>query len=52
VILKCERCTEQGHDAIAHYLVHRAFVTVHRFHHAFENRIENFAGLFGVAVSE
>ena len=52
MILVRERRAEQRHDAVAHHLVDGAFVAVHRLHHAFEDRVEDLARLFGVAVRE
>jgi hypothetical protein len=52
VVLVGERCTEEGHDAVAHHLVHRALVAVHRFHHPVEHGVEDPAGVFRVAVGE
>jgi hypothetical protein len=43
---------EQGHDAIAHDLVHGPLVAMHRRHHAFEYRVENLAGLLGVTIRQ
>ena len=41
---------KQGHNAIAHDLVDRAFVAVHSRHHALQHRIEQLPGLLGVAI--
>ena len=41
---------KEGHDAIAHDLVHRAFIAVHGVHHALQGRIEELPGLFRVEV--
>jgi hypothetical protein len=43
---------EDGHDAVAHHLVHRALVPVNRIHHLFEHRIEQLAGVLRVPVRE
>ena len=32
--------SKQGHNAIAHDLVHRAFIAVYRLHHACQHRVE------------
>jgi hypothetical protein len=40
VIFVRERRAEQRHDAVAHHLVHRAFVAMHGFHHPLEDGIE------------
>ena len=47
-----QRRPKQRHDAVAHDLVHRALVAVHGGHHAFQHRVEELAGLFGVAVGQ
>jgi hypothetical protein len=52
VILVRQRGAEQGHDAVAHDLIHRALVAVDGLHHPFENRVEELARLLGVPVSE
>jgi hypothetical protein len=44
--------TEERHDAVAHHLVHGAFVAVDRFHHALENGIEQPASFLGVAIGQ
>jgi len=36
--------------SIAHHLVHRTLVAVHRFHHVLEHRIEEHARALGVSV--
>jgi hypothetical protein len=52
VILVGQRRPEQGHDAVAHDLVDRALVAMDGLHHAFEDGVEEVAGLFGIAVGE
>jgi hypothetical protein len=47
-----QRRPEQGHDAIPHDLIHRAFVLVHGRHHAIEDRIEQVPRLLGVTVGQ
>ena len=47
-----DRRAKQRHDAIAHHLVDGALVAVHGLHHAFEHRVEELAGLLGVAVGQ
>ena len=47
-----QRCPKQGHDAITHHLVHRAFVLVDGRHHAVEHRIEQVPCLLGVTVGQ
>jgi hypothetical protein len=43
---------KQGHNPIAHDLIHGAFVAVHGRHHALQHRAEELARLLGVAVSQ
>jgi hypothetical protein len=43
---------EERHDPVAHHLVHGALVAVDRLHYVLKDRIQELAGLFGVAVSE
>ena len=52
VILMRDRRPKQGHNAIAHDLVHGAFVAVHGRHQALQHRVEELARLLGVAVSQ
>ena len=52
MVLMRQRRPEQGHNAVAHDLVHRALEVMHRLHQALEHRIEELAGLFRVAVGE
>jgi len=52
VIFMGERRAEQRHDPVAHDLVDGALVPMHRFHHALEDWIKQFARLFGIAVGE
>ena len=52
MILVGERRAEQRHDPVAHHLVDRALVVMHRLHHAFEHGIEDLARLLGIAVGE
>jgi hypothetical protein len=52
VVFVGERRTEQRHDAVAHHLVNGAFVLVNRRHHMFEDGVEEFARLLGIAISE
>ena len=52
VILVGERRAEEGHDAVAHHLVHRALVAVDGVHHVFEEGIEQLLRLLGIAVGE
>jgi hypothetical protein len=52
VIFVGERRTEEGHDPVAQHLIHRALVAVDGLHHLLEHRIEQLAGVLGVAVCE
>jgi hypothetical protein len=52
MIFMGDRRAKQGHDAIAHDLIHGALVAVHGLHHAFEHGIENRARLLRVAVGQ
>jgi hypothetical protein len=52
VILMGERGPEEGHDAVAHDLVHRALIAVDGFHHPFEDGVEDGAGFFGIPVGQ
>ena len=52
MVLVSERRAEERHDAITHHLVHRALVAVHRFHHPLEHRVQEFAGVLGIAFGQ
>jgi hypothetical protein len=52
VVFMRDRRPKQGHDPIAHDLVHGPLVTVHGRHHALEDRVEELARLLGVAVGQ
>jgi hypothetical protein len=52
VVLVGEGGAEEGHDPIAHHLVHGALVAVDGVHHQREEGIENLARLLGIAVGE
>ena len=52
MVLMGHRRAKQRHNAIAHDLVHRAFVAVHGRHHALQHGIEELPGLLGIAVGE
>jgi hypothetical protein len=47
-----DRRAKQRHDAVAHDLVHGAFITVHGVHQALQDRIEELPGLLGVTVGQ
>src|SRR6266852_3594336 len=44
--------TKQRHDAVAHDLVHRALVAVHRGHHVFQDGVEELPGFLGIALGQ
>jgi hypothetical protein len=52
MVLMGNGCPKQRHDAIAHHLVHGAFVAVHRLYHPFEDRVQQLPGLFRITVRE
>ena len=41
-------CPEQGHDAVAQYLVHRTLKTVYGVHHTVQGGIQKLLHRFGV----
>jgi hypothetical protein len=43
---------EEGHNAIPHHLVDGAFVAVYSLDHALQDRVEQLAGLLGVALRQ
>ena len=47
-----DRRAKQGHDAIAHDLIHGALVAVHRRHHALQHGVEELPGLLGITVGQ
>jgi hypothetical protein len=47
-----QRRTEQGHDPVAHDLVDGPLIAVDGLHHVFEDRVEQLASLFRIAVGE
>jgi hypothetical protein len=52
VILVGQRGAEEGHDAVAHHLVHGALVAVDGLHHPLQDRVEELPRFFGVTVGE
>jgi hypothetical protein len=52
VVLVGDRRAEERHDPVAHDLIDGALIAVNRLHHAFEDGVEEFARLLGVAVGE
>jgi hypothetical protein len=47
-----DRCTEEGHDAIAQHLVHGALVAVHSIHHMAQSRVQQVLRGFGIEISD
>jgi hypothetical protein len=47
-----DRRTEEGHDAIAQHLVHRALKAVHGLHHAAQGRVQELLGGLRVDISD
>ena len=52
MILVGERCTEEGHDPVAHNPVHGALVAVNGLNHAFEHRVEELLCVLWIAVGK
>jgi hypothetical protein len=52
VVLMRQRCPEQGHNAITHDLIHRAFIAMDRRHHPCQHRIKQLPGVLGIAVGK
>src|SRR5258706_11465612 len=52
MVLVREWRAEDRHDTVAHDLIDGAFVAVDGFHHALEHRIEQLAGVLGIAIRE
>jgi hypothetical protein len=52
MVLMGERGAEERHDAVASHFVHRAFVVMDGFHHPLDHRVEKFACLLRISVSE
>ena len=52
MILVREGGAEQSHDAVAHDLIHGAFVAMYRVHHNMDGRIEELLGGFRIEVSD
>ena len=50
MVLMRQGRAKQRHDAIAHDLVHRAFIAMHGRHHTFQDRVEQVPCLLRVAV--
>jgi hypothetical protein len=52
VILDGDRRPKEGHDAVAHDLIHGAAVAAHRLDHRLQHRIDERARLFGVTTGQ
>ena len=52
VILMGYRGPKEGHNAIAHDLVHRALIAVHRGHQVLQDRVEDLPGFLGVTIGD
>jgi hypothetical protein len=52
MVLMRQRGAEQRYNAVTHDLVHGALIAVHRRHHVLDDRVEQLAGFFGVAVGQ
>ena len=52
MIFMGNRRAEEGHNAIPHHLVDSALVAVHGLDHALQDRVQQLAGLLGVALRQ
>ncbi len=52
VVFVGERRAEERHDAVAHDLVHRALVAVHRLHHPLQHGIQQAPGFLRILVGQ
>ena len=52
MVLMSQRRAEQGHDAVAQHLIHRALVVMDRVHHVLDHRVEEPPGLLGILVGQ
>jgi hypothetical protein len=52
VIFMGKRSSEQGHDPVAHHLIHCALVAMDGLHHQLKDRIEDLARFLGIAIGE
>jgi hypothetical protein len=50
MVFMADRGAKQRHDAVAHDLIHRPFIAVHRVHHPLQHGVEKLARLLGVAI--
>src|SRR4051794_29320758 len=52
VILVRQWRPEERHNPVPRYLVHSAFIAMHRLHHVLEDRVEELPTLLGIAVRQ
>src|SRR5262245_28934965 len=52
MVLVRQWSTEEGHDAVAHHLVHRTFVAMHCLHRALEHGVEDLSRFFRIPVGQ
>jgi hypothetical protein len=52
VILVRNRRPEERHDPVPHHLIHRALVTMDRFHHVLKHWVKDLSSLLRIAVCE
>src|SRR5262245_11115797 len=52
MILVCEGRAKERHNPVAHHLIDRALVPMDRLHHALEDRVEDLARFFRIAIGE
>jgi hypothetical protein len=52
VVLVGQWRSEESHDPVAHDLIDGALIAVHRLHHAFKHRVEEFPRFLWIAVGE
>jgi hypothetical protein len=52
MILMRQRRPEEGHEAVAHHLVHGALVAMDSIHHSLEHGVEDLPCLFGITIGE
>ena len=52
MIFMGNRRPEQGHNPIAHDLIHGAFIAMHGSHHALQHRVDELPGLLRVTVGQ
>jgi hypothetical protein len=52
VLLERQRRPEEGHDAVTHDLVHRAFLAMNRVHHARQDGVQQLPRLLGITARQ